>query len=125
MKDKIIEFNLNSLPPTVNNLYGRLRRTVYKKPEVREWQNKTISYMRGEWKNRAAVTSEVEVRIIFTAKDHRKWDIDNRIKPLQDCLERAGVIKNDRQIESLQVRRKYGERESTEIQILEYEYEEG
>ena len=124
MKDKIIEFRLDSLPPTVNNLYGRLSRTVYKKPAVRKWQNETIEYIRGEWKNQPALTTELELRIIFTAKDHRKWDIDNRIKPLQDCLERAGVIKNDRQIESLHVMRKYGEQESTKIQILEYADEE-
>lgn len=116
----IAEFRIWNLPPTVNNLYGRLCRTVYKKPCVRKWQNETTEYMRGEWKNRPALTTELELRIIFTAKDRRKWDIDNRIKPLQDCLERAGVIKNDRQIESLHVMRKYGEQESTKIQILEY-----
>lgn len=121
----IAEFRIWSLPPTVNNLYGRLRRSVYKKPSVRKWQDETIEYIRSEWKHQPALTTEVELRIIFTTKDRRKWDIDNRIKPLQDCLERAGVIKNDRQIESLHVRREYGEQESTKIQILEYADEEG
>ena len=124
MKDKIIEFSLNSLPPTVNNLYGRLRRSVYKKPVVRKWQIETTEKLRAEWQNRAALTKEVELRIIFTAKDHRKWDIDNRIKPLQDCLERAGIIKNDHQIEKLQVERKYGESESTKIEIFDCENDE-
>ena len=120
-----LEIELEGLPPTVNNLYGRLRRTVYKKPAVRQWQNETISYIKREWKNKAALTAEIELRIEYTAKDHRKWDIDNRIKALQDCLERAGVIKNDSQIESLKVRRKYGEKERTRIEILEYENDEG
>lgn len=121
----LAEFTISNLPPTVNNLYGRLRRTVYKKPAVRQWQKDTISYIKREWKNKATLTSEIELRIEFTAKDHRKWDIDNRIKALQDCLERAGVIKNDNQIESLKVRRKYGEKEQTRIEILEYENAEG
>ena len=121
MKNKIIEFELDSLPPTVNNLYGRMR----KKPFVRKWQNETIEYLVGEWKNKPALTKELELRIEFTSKDHRKWDIDNRIKPLQDCLERAGIIQNDRQIESLQVKRKYGEQESTHIILMEYADDEG
>lgn len=87
MKDKIIEFELDSLPPMVNNLYGRLSRTVYNKPSVRKWQDETVEYIRSEWKHKPALTTEVELRIIFTAKDRRKWDIDNRIKSLQDCLE--------------------------------------
>ena len=116
----LAEFELKSLPLTVNNLYGRLRNTVYKKPEVREWQNATISYMRREWKTRPPIRTSLEVRIEFTTKDHRKWDIDNRIKPLQDCLERAGVIENDRQIESLHVKRKYGTENTTHITLLEY-----
>ena len=125
MSGKIAEFELNSLPPTVNNLYGRLRRSVYKKPSVRKWQNETIEYLSGAWKHKPALTKELELRIEFTSKDHRKWDIDNRIKPLQDCLERAGIIKNDRQIEKLQVERKYGEQDRTRIQILEYCDDEG
>ena len=125
MSGKIAEFELKSLPPTVNNLYGRLRRSVYKKPSVRKWQAETIEYLSREWKAKAALTKELEVRIEFTTKDHRKWDIDNRIKPLQDCLERAGIIENDRQIEKLEVERKYGEQDKTRIQILEYCDEEG
>lgn len=116
----LAEFELKSLPPTVNNLYGRLRNTVYKKPEVRKWQNETISYMRTVWKNKPIIRKALELRIEFITKDHRKWDIDNRIKPLQDCLERAGIIENDRQIESLHVNRKYGEENATHITLLEY-----
>ena len=76
--------------------------------------------MRREWKTRQPIRTSLEIRIEFTTKDHRKWDIDNRIKPLQDCLERAGVIENDRQIESLHVKRKYGDRNATHITLLEY-----
>ena len=121
----LAEFELKSLPPTVNNLYGRLRNTVYKKPEVRDWQKATINYMRSAWKNKPTIKTTLEVMIEFISKDHRKWDIDNRIKPLQDCLERAGVIENDRQIESLHVKRKYGDRNATHITLLEYANEEG
>ena len=117
----LAEFELKNLPPTVNNLYGRLRNTVYKKPEVRKWQNETISYMRTVWKNKPIIRKALELRIEFITKDHRKWDIDNRIKPLQDCLERAGVIENDRQIERLSVRREYGTADQTHIIVKEIE----
>lgn len=116
----VADFLIDSLPPTVNNLYGHLRRTVYKKPEVRKWQNDTINLMRSIWNNKPAISYPLELFITFTAKDHRKWDIDNRIKPLQDCLERAGVIRNDRQIEALHVRRTYGNSNCTRIILSEF-----
>ena len=115
----VADFFIDSLPPTVNNLYGHLRRTVYKKPEVRKWQNDTINLMRSIWNNKPALNSPLELFITFTAKDHRKWDIDNRIKPLQDCLERAGIILNDRLIEALHVRKIYGNANRTRISLSE------
>ena len=116
----LAEFTIWSLPPTVNNLYGRLPRTVYKKSEVREWQIETISSMRKEWGAKPAIKTLLELRIEFTSRTHRKWDVDNRIKPLQDCLERAGVIKNDAQIWRVEAERKIGSCDSTWVQVVEY-----
>lgn len=120
----VADFLLHSLPPTVNNLYGYLRRTVYKKPAVRKWQNDTISQLRSEWNNKPPLSYPLEIHIVFTAKDHKKWDLDNRIKPLQDCLERAKIIENDNQIEALHVCRFYDNSESTRISLSKYSHEE-
>ena len=115
------EFKINSLPPTINNYYGRTSRTVYKKDKAREWQAQVIEQLCNKWENKPALTSRLELQIRFVAGNNRKWDIDNRIKPLQDCLERAGVIENDRQIERLSVRREYGTADQTHIIVKEIE----
>ena len=55
------------------------------------------------------------MKIIFTSKNHLPWDVDNRIKVLQDCLAPAGVIKNDKQVVELYARRIWGAEDSTRI----------
>ena len=119
-KKILADFLIWSLPPTVNNLYGYVRGSVYKKTEVRSWQSLTIKQMEQEWGQRPPITSRVKMKLELTSTTRRKWDLDNRIKVLQDCLERAGVIKNDGQIWKIEAERKLGSRESTQIEISEY-----
>jgi Holliday junction resolvase RusA-like endonuclease len=69
------------------------------------------------WGSRPAYTGAIELRIKLISSDRRKWDIDNRVKALQDCLELGGVVKNDTQVEILHVEREYGERSATYIEI--------
>ena len=50
-------------------------------------------------------------------------DIDNIIKPVHDCLEKTGFIKNDRNIVSTDIRKtplKRGETEWLEIEVLDH-----
>ncbi len=62
----------------------------------------------------------MEVRIVFKFKGNRRWDIDNRLKSLLDCLELGGVIDDDSQIWGLQARKERGEMDSVEMEIYEY-----
>ena len=65
----------------------------------------------------------MDFHIVYLCKDNRKWDIDNRVKALQDCLEQAGIIENDRQVQSLHVRREYApDRAETTTRIILMEY---
>ena len=41
----------------------------------------------------------------MTARTRRRWDLVNRVKAVQDCLQMAGIIKDDSQITELVVRR--------------------
>ena len=47
----------------------------------------------------------VAVTIILHPRDRRRTDIDNRVKPVLDALEDAGVFDNDSQVELLLVKR--------------------
>ena len=115
-----VEFHIDGLPPTVNNYYIRTPNRVCRRAEAREWQEAAIAELAARWGKREAYRGAVELHIIFEVKTKRKWDIDNRIKPLQDCLEHAGVIANDSQVESLHVKRKYGKQVKTHIILEDY-----
>lgn len=103
----IFSIEISGLPPTINHYYRRGYHSVYKTAEAREWQEEIVSLMREQRSGQNSYTGAVELEIIYQVQSRRKWDIDNRVKALQDCLELAGIIKNDNQIEILKVRREY------------------
>ena len=126
--DKIIENNqelinieLDGLPPTVNHMYLSVRSRKFRTKECIEYQDyivKEISRLRApEWpySGRCALT------LIFTASNKKRWDIDNRVKSIQDCLARAGIIIDDTQIDDLHVQRVYGKIAKTHLILRKYE----
>ena len=117
----LLRVKLEGLPPSANQMYrtGKYG-TRYKKPEVEEWQGEVANAIRQEWGKVRPYTEEVEVRIIFTVKGNRRWDIDNRLKALLDCLELAGVIEDDSQIWGIIACKIAGEESSTQLEMKEY-----
>ncbi len=79
---------------------GNRRQIGYKngKPFLYKQNQKEIKdivmQIKQQWKY-PRITSSIEIRYIFYFPDKRSRDIDNRLKILNDCLEEAGVIKND------------------------------
>ena len=121
----LLTLEFEGLPPTVNSMYRSSGTTRYKQQAVKDWQEDIAGLLSEQWtaknipyRNRAAVSIE------FTVQDKRSWDIDNRIKSLLDCFEMAGVLKNDNQIDSLQVTRHRGEKNKTKITLMEYKRSE-
>ena len=112
---------IDGLPPTVNQMYRSGRNgTRYKRPEVSDWQEETASKMREAWNKPEAYRGKVEVRVVFTVKKNRRWDIDNRLKALLDCLELAGVIRDDSQIWGINAHREQGKTDKVELWMKEY-----
>lgn len=114
---ELITLELEGLPPTVNHLYRNFRGRRYKTTSGRKYQERTTTKIRRAWKNQSASKEPVELRIRFITSDRRRWDIDNRVKALQDCLSMAGVIEDDRQINILHVEREYGGKMATLIEV--------
>lgn len=52
-----------------------------------------------------AMTGSIRLSVIIYAKDRRKIDLDNRLKPLQDALAKCGAFGDDNQIDELRVTR--------------------
>ena len=113
----LISLELDGLPPTVNLLYRNFRHWRYKTVSGRKYQEQAAHILREAWSSKPPYELPIELRLIFTANNRRRWDIDNRVKALQDCLSLAGVLKDDRQVEILHVERKYGEKQGTYIEV--------
>ena len=113
----LLSFELEGLPPTVNHLYRNFRHWRYKTASGRKYQEEVANRLREAWSSKPPYEGAVEFRIKFETNSRRKWDIDNRVKALQDCLSLAGVIKDDKQVEILHVERQYGKKRATYIEV--------
>ncbi len=117
---------LLGLPPTVNHLYRTSRSGVrYKTSQGKEWQALTVAIMAAAKTNRAPYDGDVALEVLFQTADRRRWDLDNRVKALQDCLAMAGVIEDDRQIQRLLVERRTGPKTATVVVVWELGSERG
>ena len=114
-----LDIELIGLPPSVNHMYRTGSRSRYKTLEVREYQQYAVHKLREAWSGRKTLTGRIEMRLVFQTNNRRRWDIDNRVKALQDCLSIAGVIRDDTQIDRLYVERKYGSKTGTKVVLEE------
>ncbi|MBQ3395904.1 MAG: RusA family crossover junction endodeoxyribonuclease [Synergistaceae bacterium] len=114
----LLDLTLDGLPPTVNHLYHSHGHVRFKSPEGKHYQNIVSNNIRSVWNNKPPYTSPVEFRISFFTNDNKRWDIDNRVKALQDCLSLAGVIRDDSQIHILHVERIHSDSKCTHISLL-------
>ena len=60
----------------------------YKVAECRDYQSQVSGLMRSKWQGKPYLGRE-------------EWDIDNRVKALQDCLIASGVLKDYCKIDNL------------------------
>ena len=111
----LISITLKSLPPTINHMYMTAHGRRFRTAECREYQEQVVEQLKALWNSEPPFTGRVAIHIIFTAKDKRRWDIDNRMKAIQDCLSMAGIIKDDSQIDEIYIERRYTEKISTTL----------
>ena len=121
MKDKkiLISLEFSGLPPSINhshiNAHGRRFRTK----ECRDFQAHIINELKLLWRNKPAFIGRAYLDLTLITNNKRRWDIDNRLKALQDCLTMAGVIKDDSQIDRIKIERLYQSENKTLLRLFE------
>lgn len=90
-----------TLPPTLNHIYGRSRRKVFKKANVVAWEQEAGYAINKARHNGKTILGNVEIWVDLYLKRDR--DIDSSQKLVFDLLQKQGVIENDRQIIAMHV----------------------
>lgn len=116
---KLVEVEFPGLPPTLNHLYRNNRYTGvrYKTSEGRRWQSDVAALIAHAKRNREPYEGYVALYVELHSTDYVRWDVDNRVKALQDCLSMGGVLKDDKQVIELHAQRIFGEVEKTRVTV--------
>ena len=86
-------------PPSVNRLTSKLGN---RSPIVQKWWKAADSYVMG--KRYPRIQSWYEMLLELPRAERGKYDLSNRIKVLEDYLERIELIKNDKMAEDIHLR---------------------
>jgi Holliday junction resolvase RusA-like endonuclease len=98
---------LTEIPPTVNHMYTKTRRGVHLTKEARGFRDRTIAEVQATALGEQWFTHEqarYRLSIGFTFGNHRRVDIDNRVKALLDAIA-AALGFDDKCIDEIRVKR--------------------
>ena len=90
-------------PPTLNHNVGRNGARYYKNDDYRRFQ-RHVGWL---WLKEApplwSLSKRYAVEIELIYDSNRRYDVDNRVKPILDALTVAGVWKDDSQVDMIAV----------------------
>lgn len=91
------------LPPSTNTYYRVVNNRIVLSRAGRQYKLDVQAMVGrdGRW----PLEARLFVDVVLNFPTLRRCDIDNRIKPLLDALEKADVILDDEQVDQLSVRR--------------------
>lgn len=92
-------------PPSINHYYRAVRGRIFINKhglEYREVVNRVVHRLNP---NAKPLRKRLTVAIRYCPADRRRRDLDNVLKPLLDALQKAGVFKDDEQIDDLRIHR--------------------
>ena len=104
------------VPPPVNQKYGVFKGRMLLQSDYRNYLKKARVLV--QLSKLRPIEGDCEVEIIWF-RTKTRGDIDNRVKPILDCLEGV-AFKNDKQVAKLIVERRKG-RDRMEVEVRPYE----
>ena len=108
-----------TVPPTVNTYYTVSRGRKILSQDGRAYK-KALSYLNVE----KLQAKEISIVVELYARDKRRRDLDNILKPLLDGLQGAGLYDDDSQISNIRVtRREQDKRHIVKVYVEKYDSE--
>lgn len=92
-------------PPSANTYYRRSGRHIHLSNKGRKFKTDAMATLKSLRLDAEQITERLTVRMELHPPNRRKFDIDNRIKPVLDALQRGGLIVDDEQIDDLRIKR--------------------
>lgn len=93
------------LPPTVNHHYYHRKNQKILTNEGRKFRAQVAGIVYSQYRG-PVLTGRLSVHMELYAPDRRRYDVDNRIKPMLDALEKSEkLFLNDSQVDELYVLR--------------------
>lgn len=92
-------------PPSANTYYRRSGRHIHLSNKGRKFKMDAMATLKSLRLDAEQITERLTVRMELHPPNRRKFDIDNRIKPVLDALQRGGLIVDDEQIDDLRIKR--------------------
>lgn len=115
----LFEAVLDFIPPPKSNRYLQGRNGIRFLPaRVKHAIDDTV-YILSCLKPEKPIDFPCSLEVIYYFKDRRKRDLDNLNKTLQDCLQSAGIIKDDNLFFRIVIEKKISSEEKVEIKIFE------
>lgn len=122
---ELLNITLAGLPPSVNTMYRTYGRRRYKTRAAKDYQQTTAAIMRMAWGRKPPELGDVGLEVLLETTSRRRWDIDNRLKALIDCIEDAGIVLDDRQVCSIHISRQIADSDRTTVTLWRREQEGG
>lgn len=91
---------------------------LVKTNERREWDRLMVEQFRAQWNLRLPIEEEVFL-VLEIYLSANTMDVDNALKPVQDAMQEAGVLKNDRLVRRASIT-KHVDRHRPRVEVIVY-----
>lgn len=104
-------------PPSVWDIYVGWGKTRRQSPEYAKWLKDAGHFIRGKGSEPLSVPFSISIAL---KRPNKRQDIDNRAKPVLDCLQHYGIIKNDNLCERLTMTWDHGMKEECVVMVIPF-----
>lgn len=104
------------IPESVNHIWrGTRSGRHYKTTKAKNFEFLLTHALRAGRRMDGVYDGAVRLVMVIGRKTKRRYDLDNRIKSVQDCLAPAGIIADDSQVVEISARKILADEETTTV----------